>query len=200
MIGEFRPAGFVLVGGKSLRMGESKAFLPYRGRALAQHIAELLVGVAHPVLLIGDPETYGLLGYETVPDAAPDRGPLSGIEAALGSAHAREWNLILACDMPLVRPDFLIQLSTQATLVAPEIDCVVPETNGKLQPLCAIYRRRCGPAATAALATGTRRVVDYVTMLQARIWPVQDWHQFRNVNTRPEWNKLLSQQTAGLAK
>ncbi len=198
------PAGFVLVGGKSLRMGESKALLPYRGGTLAQHMAELLFDLAHPISFVGDPAIYGHLGYATIADAAPDRGPLSGIESALLSDTAAEWNFILACDIPDIEPAFLRQLGEQTVQAPQKIDCIVPQTTWfrpaapkdaparTLQPLCAVYRRRCGLVATAALAKGTRRVVDFVAMLQADICPVQESLQFRNVNTRPEWDSFLA--------
>ena len=49
--------GFVLVGGRSSRMGRDKALLPWKGTTLAQYVAGV-VGSATggPVTLVGDPD------------------------------------------------------------------------------------------------------------------------------------------------
>ena len=45
--------GFVLVGGRSSRMGTDKALLPYNGVPLASHIAALLAPAVDQVYLVG---------------------------------------------------------------------------------------------------------------------------------------------------
>ena len=187
-------SGFILVGGQSTRMGQAKALLPWGGGLkLAQRVALELAEAAGYVCLVGDPEAYGTLGWPVVPDHVSGRGPLSGIEAALASEWAAEWNLIVACDMPHVDRHLFQQLAEKVILVPLNIDCVVPrEPQGKLQPLCAMYRRRCRQRISEALAQGTRRVVDAVAMLQASFWDVDDRKAFQNVNTPPEWNQYLN--------
>jgi molybdopterin-guanine dinucleotide biosynthesis protein A len=50
--------------------------------------------------------------------------------------------LAVACDMPFVRPALLRHL----TIAAPEADVVVPRIDGHLEPLLAVYSKRClGP-------------------------------------------------------
>lgn len=203
MSGAVALAGFVLVGGQSLRMGTNKALLDYHGVPLALYIAEKLKEVTENVSLVGDPVLYGHLGLPVVRDREVGRGPLSGIEAALNSDTAEEWNLIAACDMPSLNAGLFIALQRKAAAAGSEIDCIVPVTGsvtglatsqasgGKLQPLCAAYRRRCGTVVTMALENGTRRVVDVLAMLQAEVWPAEDAQLFQNVNTRPEWIQFL---------
>ena len=187
-------SAFVLVGGQSVRMGRAKALLPWGGGlTLAQHVAFELAEAVGSVCLVGDPEAYGALGWPVVPDRVFGRGPLSGIEAALSSEGAAEWNLIVACDMPRADRRLFQQLADKAILEAHHIDCLVPrEPQGKLQPLCAMYRLRCRHRISEALAQGTRRVVDAVAMLQASFWDVGERKAFQNVNTPPEWNDYLN--------
>ena len=64
-------------------MGRDKALLPLRGRALGQYIADAVATAAGRVVLIGDPERYGPLGYPVIPDRYPGEGPLGGILTAL---------------------------------------------------------------------------------------------------------------------
>ena len=80
---------------------------------------------------------------------------LSGIEAALLSEYASDWNLIIACDMPRISAELFRNLAAQASNGA---DCIVPKaTSGKLQPLCALYKKSCGPPVTQALTGGTQQ-------------------------------------------
>jgi molybdopterin-guanine dinucleotide biosynthesis protein A len=93
--------GFVLVPGHSTRMGRDKALLKFHGSTFAGGIAECVRRVAGNVTLVGPPDRYRELGYTVIPDRVPGCGPLGGVYTALSSSHA-EWNLIVACDMPLV--------------------------------------------------------------------------------------------------
>ncbi len=189
-------AGFVLVGGRSLRMGCDKALLECDGTPLASRVADQLKQVLEQVTLVGSSALHGHLGFPVIPDHAVGRGPLSGIEAALESEFAREWNLIVACDMPSLHAGLFEELRQKALQASPQTDCIVPMTDGKLQPLCAVYRHRCGAVVSGALQGGTRRVVDLVQMLQAEVWHAENAQLFQNVNTRPEWLQFLQERQA----
>ena len=87
MIGPRDAAGFVLVGGRSSRMGVDKAFLSCRGISLAAHIASVLKTVTDTVSLVGDPARYGHLGIPVIADEYPGMGPVGAVITALrGSA------------------------------------------------------------------------------------------------------------------
>ncbi len=106
-------AGFVLVGGRSSRMGQDKAFLMWNSRPLVADVAEKAASVAGNVVLIGERARYRNLGLECLPDLRPGMGPLGGIETALKSGRG-EFNLILACDMPGLRSEWLYALLEKA--------------------------------------------------------------------------------------
>src|ERR1700678_91181 len=99
-------AGYVLVGGRSSRMGRDKAPLPFRGGALAQSVAQAVSEAAGSAILVGDPVRYAGLGYAAIADLYPGEGPLGGILTALLNTSA-DWNLITACDMPQLDPEAL---------------------------------------------------------------------------------------------
>lgn len=188
-----RWAGFVLTGGKSSRMGCNKALLIYSGHTLLEHTAIAVAAVAGSVTLIGHPATYAHLGLAVLPDRFPESGPLAGIEAALAHTNT-DWNLIVACDMPGMEPEFLTGLCEAAERLPQGTDCVVPTTpDGRKHPLCAAYRRRCLEPVRTALIRGDRKVTAVVESLAASCYPV---HHLQNVNTPVEWSTFLESRPA----
>lgn len=186
-----RSGGFVLVGGRSSRMGADKALLPFQGLTLAATLAHRLLQIAGHAVLVGDPVKYAHLGFPVIPDLNPGNGPLAGIEAALSSAIA-EWSLILACDLPSI-PDHLLSTLVAAIPDPPAaLQCIVPVSPAAIpQPLCAVYRRSCLPAVRSALAAGQLRVKDLFPQFQVRQIPAP-LEYFANVNTPADWARLLN--------
>ena len=176
----------MLAGGKSSRMGRDKALLPFRGGALATHVAATVATAAGSAALIGDPQKYGHLGYPVIPDRTPGAGPLGGIETAL-SYTAADWNLVLACDMPAAPAEFLRDLLEAAERC--NADALVPTAgpSGRLEPLCAVYHRRGAAALRLALDRGVRKVTEALAGLDAVPWPVIDFTCFANLNTPEGW-------------
>ncbi len=171
-------------------MGQDKALLPIDGTPLALRAAEKLSRVCGAVALVGDPARYGHLGLPLVADSYPGQGPLAGIEAALGATET-DANLIVACDMPALDPAILTELLN--ALLNDGADCALPRyPDGKLEPLCAAYSRRCHAAIREALESGVRRVTDALRLLEASGFAlsyvaVDTRDPFENLNTPEEF-------------
>lgn len=152
--------GFVLAGGKSLRMGMDKAkvALALEGRTLLEHALAILRQVTGEVAILGPRQLYGGYGVPVIEDIYPGCGPLAGIHAALthvaqiGSAPVAVLSLIIAVDTPFLDPRFLAYLAERAR----ESGAIVttPEIAGYKQPLCAVYSREFLPIAERALKSG----------------------------------------------
>ena len=151
-----RRAGYVLVGGQSSRFGRDKALLDIDGLPLVSHIAEKVRKAADTVTLVGSPQRYAELEYRTIPDQVENFGPVAGIVAALEDSAA-EWNLIVACDMPRLRVDFLELLLRRAETCGR--DALVPlSADGREQPLCAVYSKRLEKPFREALRSGEAKI------------------------------------------
>jgi molybdopterin-guanine dinucleotide biosynthesis protein A len=166
-------------------MGRDKALLPFRGTVLAAHVAGLVAGAAGSATLIGDPGKYNSLGFPVVADLRPGEGPLAGIESALASSWS-EWNLVVACDMPGLTPELLAEAMKRAEDSLGE--CVVPRSeSGRLEYLCAVWRRSCLPAVRRALNLQRRAVKDLLPRLSLEVWEPAGHEWSRNINTPEEW-------------
>jgi molybdopterin-guanine dinucleotide biosynthesis protein A len=166
-------------------MGQDKARLPFRGKALVEHVAEAVAEAAGSVTLVGAPERYEGLRFQRIPDTHAGWGPLAGIHTAL-SASQSDWNLIVACDMPGISGAFLQSLLSAAESSA--ADCLIPVgPSGRFEPLCAAYHLRCLDAIGAALDRGVRKVTQGLAGLRMTEWRVLESSWLSNVNTPEEW-------------
>ena len=170
-------AGWVLAGGRSRRMGTDKALVEVAGQPLAARVASQIARVCGTVSLVGDPARYSHLGFPVLPDRFPGEGPLAGIEAVLRSSPA-DWNLIVACDMPQLDAALLEALFSAGG------DCnVATHEDGRIEPLCAVYHRRCHPAILAAFEAGVRGVRHVLPQLALRYVRVDASRPIPNLNT-----------------
>jgi len=171
-------------------MGRDKASLPLDNAPLAVQTAELLSSVCHSVKLVGARECFGLPAIE---DERPGSGPLGGIVSALAQTTS-EWNLIVACDMPGLTRAFLESL--QARAEARSVDCVVPRTpSGRVNPLCAAYRRTCETRLRSAFDSGIRSPRKALLLITCDFWDTQDVAALCSVNTPEEWEAFLRERT-----
>src|SRR5215470_9391742 len=113
-------AGFVLVGGKSSRMGRDKALLELGSDTLAELVAAQVERAAGTVILVGNPDRYRHLPFTAIADGESEMGPLAGVVAALNYTM-EDWNLIVACDMPAVSAELLTSLFEQAEASNPDV-------------------------------------------------------------------------------
>ena len=189
-LGPASVSGFVLAGGRSSRMGRDKALMAYGDHTLIEHIARLVERACGSVVLVGCPERYGALPYPAIEDALPGQGPLGGFQAALCASSA-EWTLVVACDMPWITVELLESILDAARECAG--DCLVPVSpDGHLQPLCALYRRRCLAAISALLGRGVRKMRDAIPQLAPVLLPMPSAEVFRNVNTPQDWKAVAT--------
>ena len=189
---------FIIAGGKSSRMGQDKAFVEFGGETLLEQMLRTARSVSSNVGLVGDPEKYAQYA-PTTPDVFPGRGPLGGIHAALRSSRT-ELNLMLAVDMPFIRPEFLRYLSKKAGSTTATI--TVPQVNNRMQPLCAVYRRAFAEVAEPALTSGENKIDRLFAPEITHIIPQEEIERlafpasmFDNLNTREDLNKARAKNT-----
>jgi len=177
-------------------MGTDKSRLVIGGKTLAQHSATALSAVAGRVLVVGgrDGDSDGLpvIPDESASNGTQYRASIVGLYTAV-KATQTEWSAVLACDLPFVTGELFERL---ASFIAPGICAVVPmQADGRLQPLCALYRRQvCLPEIEKMLSTGGRKLQDLLHQTETRIVGIEEIgdlphseHFFMNVNTPSDY-------------
>ena|SRR5438094_5725223 len=184
--------GFILVGGMSSRMGTDKSRLVFGDQTSVALIAASLQSVAGTVRTVGA-AVPALEGLANIADAHDQWGPLAGIEAALCNANS-EYCLVVACDLPFVTAELFERLIG----LADHWDAIVPlQSDGRPQPLCAIYRRSaCLATARKAIANGEhspRALLDQVNTRYVPFTELSDLdgsdYFFFNVNTPENYER-----------
>ncbi len=178
-------AGIILAGGASSRMGHDKRRLRLWGEAgplLLEYMLNLLTPHCNEqIVVLNDPLSWADLPARLVLDQVLDAGPLGGLAAGLAAIHA-ERALVVACDMPLVRGELLDALAAYPT----EYDAIVPlhtrssesgvGTQRAIEPLLAVYHRRCLPIMETCLNQGERRMTALLDQLYVRYVDPSEWH------------------------
>jgi molybdopterin-guanine dinucleotide biosynthesis protein A len=183
---------FVLAGGKSSRMGSDKAFLRLGEETLLSRVLKVARAVASDVWIVGDAKKFAAVG-QVVEDVHRDRGPLGGIHGALSSS-ATELNLVLAVDLPFIGPELLEYVLSQAR--GSDAMVTVPRAGGRLQPLCAVYRRSFAQVAEESLRGGKNKIDPLFAKVATRVIEEGELagaglsvDMFRNLNTPDDWER-----------
>jgi molybdopterin-guanine dinucleotide biosynthesis protein A len=157
--------GFILAGGASRRMGADKAGLKLGGRSFVERIAGALATVTKDIRLVGARDEDSRNSLPVIPDVYREWGALGGLHAALSACRA-PWAAVVACDLPFVTGELFMRLAS----LRENFDAVVPvQTDGRPQPLCALYRRDvCAPRADRLIAAGERRPRHLLTEVETR--------------------------------
>ena len=199
-------AGVVLCGGRSSRMGTSKALLEFGSETMLQRVVRLLGTAVSPIVVVAAPGQIlpALAASVTVArDEQEGRGPLEGLRAGLKALPASvDVAYITSCDVPLLVPAFVRRM---VELTA-GFDIAVVEIDGRLQPLSAVYRRdRVLPEADQLLAADRRRPIFlFETLRTRRVLPAEMMQvdpqllTLQNLNTPEDYKKALA--VAGLSE
>lgn len=139
------PGGaIVLGGGAGRRMGRDKGTVDWQGRPLLTHVTRRLASGLSPIIVAVGPETpLPPLPDATriVRDVSKHQGPLAGWRHAVRTCGDAlpEWFLLIGTDQPLVT----VALARTLARIAFEAQAegAVIESEGRLQPLGAVYRR-----------------------------------------------------------
>ena len=194
-------ACIVLAGGQSRRLGTEKAWEELGGESLLQRAVHRLVPLATEIIVVvapgrREPLPPGQPGpnVTTVVDLHPGRGPLAGIYAGLSKARSSH-SLVVACDMPFLN----VRLLRHMMDVRGPHDVVIPRCGGLLEPLHAIYSKRCLGPIKAVLDEGENRIVAFLPGMdvryvdEAEIGRFDKEHlSFFNVNTQADLERARS--------
>lgn len=205
---EFRPAAYILAGGKSSRFGSDKARVRIHGQPNLSRLASAMSGSGWSVTAVAqEAGAYEDLGLRTIADFEPHAGPLAGVITALedfvvrgraseqatgsrGTARCEsasfEWALIVNCDLILWR-DAWSQALLRGTALGVWIS-VLSSTD--FVPFPGLYSPALLPSARERWRAGCRSMKGLREAVADR-WSAVDGQQVAEAEAKGEGTELL---------
>ncbi|PPA70710.1 molybdenum cofactor guanylyltransferase [Jeotgalibacillus proteolyticus] len=194
---ETKIAGIILSGGKSSRFGRPKAFEQFNGKPFYQYAYEALAPYSDEAAVVSHAALTERFTAETnfnvIEDQPPyiGKGPLSGLYAAMKLLKA-DYYFILACDMPLFDETAAGKLLQQLT--DESLNSIVPRSEGRIHPLCAIYHKDTLPELEKQLETGSYRMKEWLNRIDVSVLDEKEHcipvSCFKNVNDQQELSAI----------
>jgi len=194
-----RVAGVVLCGGRSSRMGQPKAWLPFGTETMLQRTVRTLSQVVDTVIVVAAPgqDLPELPPCEIVYDPQEHRGPLQGLAVGLNSLQGRaDAAFVTGCDTPFLQAVWVQFLLDQLQ----DFDIVVPKIAEHFHPLSALYRTSLADTAESLLRNEKYRLMDLLEGVHTRVmceselgsWD-GDFSSLRNLNSWAEYQAALAE-------
>nr|WP_314286754.1 molybdenum cofactor guanylyltransferase [uncultured Capnocytophaga sp.] len=178
----------VLAGGKSSRMGQDKALLPFQGKPLLAHIAHILESAGYEVYIAGKKPIYDVFPYLQIADIYPDKGPLGGVYSAL--TYLKEDILVCPCDMPFINAHLLSFLLSNADYSKINVLTYAE----KVYPTLGIYPYIFTTKLQEYITQNKLKMLTLLQELKAQLIPYPQTPDansyFKNVNTPQDWKNL----------
>ena len=157
----------ILAGGKSSRLGRSKALQVIEGKSLIQWVidrlatlsTEIIIATAHGEAI----PCSSAVRTKTVADIYPGKGPLVGIYSGL-IASSTSRAIVVGCDTPFLS----VSLLEYMTQICSTFDVIVPRINNKLEPLCAVYSKNCSSPIQSLLEQDELRIRKLFSMVKVK--------------------------------
>ena len=133
--------GVILAGGQNSRFsGKNKAFIEIFGKTILDRILETFSAFFDEVILVTkEPLYYIEKDLLIAADPFPTKSALTGIHSALFYAK-NPYVFVTACDTPFLKKEILHVILNE---IEEGYDAFIPKTSQGMEPLNAVYSRRC---------------------------------------------------------
>lgn len=189
----------ILAGGRSIRIGENKdkSLMKLKGVKLIDRVYSKIISSGYfyekDVIIVGPKEKFPDYSI-VVEDIFPGKGPLGGIYSGLKTSDT-SYNLVIGCDMPFIEKE-LIQLMIKEVDGSND-DIIIPTYGeGLVEPLCAIYSKKCLPIIVNNMKEGKLSVRSIFPYLKVKKIKEEDirkfdphFHSFFNINYKKDFVK-----------
>lgn len=185
----------ILAGGKSSRMGREKSQLTLFGVSFLEKLVSELSGFSELLISLDRLKNHpaaAQMGF-VVEDLRPGCGPMGGLYAAL-HACSSDALVTVPCDVPLFTKALADDLCQCLEKDKEETDAAIVRTNdGRIHPLCGVYRKRCQNIFAQCLEEKEFRMRHALSRMKVKIYSAdaQSW-RFKNINTPEDFAALTN--------
>ncbi len=177
----------IFAGGRSSRMGQDKALLPFGGYdTLSEYQYEHLKKYFGHVYISAKGDKFP---FEAgiIEDMYNDSSPMVALASSLESVGANEI-FILSVDMPLVDKKLISKLYEKYE-ADENIEIVISASSNGLEPLCGIYSKKVMDRTKSLIAQGKHRMTDLLDICSTDTIKCDRDEVFANLNTPDDYRK-----------
>ena len=186
----------ILAGGKGIRLIAHKGLLEIEGIPIIKRQLEILRPIFDNIIIVtNSPELYKGLDAALISDIVLNKGPLGGICSALKQSETA-YNFVVASDMPCLNSLLIRYMSSKIS----GYDAVVPELDGRLEPLHAFYAKTCLSVIENQLKNDNLKITDFLAHVRIEKVSKEELSQFDpkqlsflNINTPKDYEKVKQQ-------
>jgi len=177
----------IFAGGKSSRMGEDKALLPFGGYStLAEFQYSRLSKLFKHVSLSAKENKFDF-DSDVIEDIDGEHSPLVGIISIFETLREEEV-FILSVDAPFVESDTIEKILSRNEN---SHDVLIAQSPSGVQPLCGLYKKSILPFAQQQLEKNNHRLGDLLRLVNTEYVKFEDDLPFTNLNHPEEYQKAL---------
>lgn len=185
-------SSIILAGGKSSRFGQNKFLETIGNKTLIQRVVDCVALLGSEIIIVtarGEVvPCSSSVEMKTVGDVYPEKGPLGGIYSGLIRASNPQ-AVVVGSDMPFINVELLRYMHR----ISHAFDAVVPRIQDKVEPLCAIYSKKCCSVMQELLEQNELRINRLFDVVKVRYVSENEINRFDpehlsffNINTRAD--------------
>jgi len=180
----------IFAGGKSSRMGEDKALLPFGTYAtLSEFQHQRLSKFFSKVYLCAKKDKFDFV-CSVITDKYKETSPLVGIISIFETLKVEEV-FILSVDAPFVNQTVIEAMYKEEQKESLESDVIVAKSPSGTQPLCGIYKRSILSLAYQQLEKNNHKLHDLLSIAKTLYVPFEEDKPFSNLNHPEEYQEAL---------
>jgi molybdopterin-guanine dinucleotide biosynthesis protein A len=183
--------GLILVGGKSVRMGQDKGLIEYHGRPQREHVYKILEKQLDEVYFsCRDDQAEDLSNYPVITDKFSGLGPLGAILTAFQHDPNAAW-LVIAVDLPNIGESSISRLIGERNTSAYATAYISTHDNWP-EPLVAIWEPRSYQRALQFLSLGYSCPRKVLINSETHGLDPNSSEELANVNTPEELERMVN--------
>ncbi|MBN2767837.1 MAG: molybdenum cofactor guanylyltransferase MobA [Campylobacterales bacterium] len=177
----------ILAGGKSRRMGEDKALLPFKKyKSMSEFQYKKLEKIFTNVYICAKEEKFDF-NAKVIKDIYPIHSPLAGLISIFETLDCNEV-FILSVDVPFVDGVIIDTLINQAQKSS-KYDVIVASSPRGREPLCGVYRRSILPKAKELFFEDIHKINHLLNLLNTKEIAFKEQKNFLNLNTPEDYKE-----------
>jgi molybdopterin-guanine dinucleotide biosynthesis protein A len=180
----------IMAGGKSSRMQQDKALLPFGGfESLSQYQYQRLLPYFDAIYISSKTNKFNF-PVEVIEDCYKGSSPLVALISIFETLQNKEL-FLLSVDAPFVTHQTIEKIYQEAKNDTSS-DIIVAESTQGIEPLCAIYRSSILETAKAFLYEENHRLQALLGAVKTRTIKIEGEREFMNLNYPMEYKEAKS--------